>query len=122
MLVAARVSDKALWLVVCLQEEAYYFTDKFVRPGRQSQRSLLPVLLGNVGPPDGLEPKTLVAQRIDDAFDLAQGHAVDGLAVRAGRHRTLVGVQTPVGEQIQLRVEQLPIQSFQRQAVDRHRW
>src|SRR3954454_570079 len=29
----------------------------------------------------------------------------------------LVGVQTPVGEQIQLRVEQLPIQSFQRQAA-----
>ena len=37
--------------------------------------------------------------------------------VDPGRHRPLVGVHTPVGQQIQLRVEQLPIQFVQRQTT-----
>ena len=43
-------------------------------------------------------------------LDRAQPHAVEGLPVDPGRHRALVGVNPTVGEQIQLRVEQLPIQ------------
>jgi hypothetical protein len=60
-----------LRLVVRLQQEADHFADKLVRPGRQPQRSFLPVLLGNIDSPDGLEPVALVAHRIDDAADLA---------------------------------------------------
>jgi hypothetical protein len=43
-------------------------------------------------------------------------HAVRGLPGDPGRHRTGVGVDAPVSQQIQLRVEQLPIQSFDRQS------
>src|SRR5262249_17812940 len=81
------------------------------------QRSFLPVLLGNVDTADRFESVALVAQRINDAFDLTQGHTIGGLAIRSGRQGPFVGVQTPIGEQIPLRVEQLPVESFQRQAA-----
>ena len=44
--------------------------------------------------------------------DLSHGFRCD-----PGRHRAVVGVDAPVGQQIQLRVEQLPIQLIQRQAT-----
>ena len=106
-----------LRLVVRLQQQTHDFADQLVRPRRQSQRPLLPVLLGNVVAPDGLEPVALVTQRVDDALDLAHAHAVRGLRVGSRGHRSLVGVDAPVGQQIQLRVEQLPIQLIARQAA-----
>src|SRR5581483_5119852 len=59
----------------------------------------------------------LLAQRGNDAFDFAHRHAINGLAVRPGGHSPRIRVQTTVSEQIQLRVEQLPIKPFQRQAT-----
>src|SRR6266571_1404645 len=88
-------------LIVCLQQEADYFTDELVRPGRQAERSRFPILLGNMDPPDGLESVAFVAQRIDDASDLRLGHSVCGLSVDSGCHGSLIGVQTPVGQLIQ---------------------
>ncbi len=61
------------------------------------------------------EPVALVAQRIDDATDPAQRHAIHGFLRDPGRHRTFVGVEAPVNQQIQLRVEQLSIQLIERQ-------
>jgi hypothetical protein len=104
-------------LVVGLQQQAHHLADEFVRPGGQAQRTPLPVLLGNPRPLDRAEAVALMAQRIDDATDLAQRHAVHGLRAGPGRHRTLIGVDTPVGQQVQLRVEQLSIQLIQRQAT-----
>jgi len=45
-----------------------------------------------------------------------QGHAIGGLPVDPGRHRAEVGVDAPVGRQVQGRVEQLSIQLGTRQA------
>ena len=104
-------------LVVRLQQEADHFADELVRPGRQPERACLPILLRDVDPLAGLEPVALVAHRIDDASDLLQRHAVHGFPVDPGRHRSMVGVDTPVGQQIQLRVEQLSIQLIARQAT-----
>jgi len=87
------------------------------RDQRQTKRPLLPILLWDVEAPDRLEPVALVARRVDDALDLAQRHAVRGLCVGSRRYRSLVGVDAPVGQQVQLRVEQLPIQLVQRQAT-----
>ena len=108
---------RELWLVVCLQQEADHFANKFVGPGRQSERSFLPVLFRDVDPPDGGEPVALVAHRINDAADLAQRHAVCGLPAGPRGHRTMVGVDAPVGQQIQVRVEQLPVEPFHWQAT-----
>ena len=108
---------RELRLVVRLQQQAHDFADELVRPRWQTKRALLPVLLWDVDALDGLEPVALVTQRVDDALDLAQRHAVRGFRVGSGRHRSLVGVDPPVGQQIQLRVEQLPIQLIQRQAT-----
>jgi hypothetical protein len=67
-----------------------------------------------VYPFDWLEAIPLVPDRVDDALDFGQRHAVHGLGADSWRHRSLVGIQTPVGQQEQPRIEQLSIQSFQR--------
>jgi hypothetical protein len=103
--------------VVGLQQQAHHLPDELVRPGRQSQRARLPVLFRDMHPPHRTKPVALVAHRIDDATDLAQRHAVDGFLGDPRAHRTLVGVDAPVGQQIQLRVEQLSIQLRARQTT-----
>ena len=110
-------SVRELRLVVRLKQQAHHLTDQLVRPGRQAERPELAALFRDVDPLHRAEPVTLVAQRIDDAPDLAQRHAVRGLPGGPRRHRALVGVDPPVGQQIQLRVEQLPVQLLQRQAA-----
>src|SRR5512144_1588726 len=104
-------------LIIGLQQEADYLAHELIRPRRQAQRSHFPVLLGNVDPLYWPEPVALVAQRIDDAPDPGQRHAVHGLPVGPWRHRPMVGVQPPVSQQVQIRVEQLPVQLLTRQAA-----
>src|SRR5262249_19325276 len=104
-------------LVVRLQQQANHLAADLARPGRQPQRAGLPVLLRDVPPPDRSESVTLVAHRRDDAADLRLGHAVHGLLRDPGCHRAVIGVDAPVGQQIQLRVEQLSIQFVYWQAA-----
>src|SRR5258705_12177186 len=80
--------------VIRLKEQAKHFADQFVRPGRQTEGSLLPIPLGNIDPTGRLEPIPLITHRVDDAADLPLGHAVHGFPVDPGRHRSLVGVDT----------------------------
>jgi hypothetical protein len=58
-----------------------------------------------------------VAHRVDDDADPFQGHTVRGFLRDPRCHRAVVGVDAPVGQQIQLRVEQLSIQFIARQAM-----
>jgi hypothetical protein len=58
-----------------------------------------------------------VAHRIDDAINLSLRHAIHGFLGDPGCHRFLVGVDAPVGQQIQLRVEHLSIQLVTRQTT-----
>ena len=104
-------------LVARLQQQPHYLADELVRPRRQPQRPQLPpMLLRDVDAACGREPVALVTHRIDDAADRAHGHAISGLPVDPRRHRAVVGVDAPVGHQVQVRVEQLPIQLGTRQA------
>ena len=68
-------------------------------------------------PPGRGESVALVAHRVDDRVDPFLGHAVRGFLSGPRRHRALVGVDAPVGQQIQLPVEQLSIQFLARQAT-----
>jgi len=104
------------WLVVRLQQETDHFANEFVRPGRQAQWTFSSVLLRDVGPSGWLEPVAFAAHRVDDASDPRHGHAVRGFSVGPGCHRPLVGVDVPVGHQVQAGVEQLPVQFIARQA------
>jgi hypothetical protein len=112
--ISVRVEGE-LRLVVRLQQQAYHLTDQLVRPRGQPQRAKLPVLFGDLDPSHRRESVALVAHRLDDGVDFRQGHAVRGFLADPGRHRALVGVDAPVGQQIQLRVEQLSIQLVTRQ-------
>lgn len=104
-------------LVVCLQQQAHHLTDELVRPGRQAQRTQFPVLFLDIHASNWGEPVALVAHRLDDGTDLLHGRAVRGFWCGAGCHRPVVGVDPPVRQQIQLRVEQLSIQLGTRQTL-----
>src|SRR4249920_2899897 len=62
------------------------------------------------------EPVTLLSHVLDDSGDHRHRHSVRCLLIYAGRQRAFVRIDTAVGQQIQRRVEQLPIQLIHRQA------
>src|SRR6266498_4121507 len=89
---------------------------QLVRPRRQPQRTLVRrSLLLDVGASHRSPPVSLLPECTDDRLDLAEVHAVHGLARGPGGHCTRVPVDLPVGEQIQVRVEQASVDAFQRQ-------
>src|SRR6266436_2834776 len=106
-----------LRLIVGLKEQAHYFTDQLIRPGRHTEWTGFPIAFRDVDTTYWAESVALVAQLINDLVDLAQRHPVYGFPGDPGRHRPLVGVDAPVGQQVQLRVEQLPVQLITRQAT-----
>src|SRR5256714_9676566 len=55
-----------LGLVVGLQQQAHHFSDQLVRPARQAQRALLPVLFWNMDALDWPPPIPLTPQPSDD--------------------------------------------------------
>src|SRR6266852_1838259 len=67
--------------------------------------------------PGRTEAVALGAHRLDDLVDLVLGHAVRGLRAGPGCHHAMVGVDLPVGQQIQVEVEHLPVQFVARQAA-----
>ena len=88
-----------LRLVVRLQNEADHFLQQLVRPRRQPQRTLFRCsLLVDVGASHRGPPVLLLAERGDDRLDLAEVHAVNGLARGPGGHRARVTVELPVGD------------------------
>ncbi len=106
-----------LRLVVRLQDQAQYLLQQLVRPGRQPQRSLFHrILLLDVSAPYRGPSVTLLPERLDDGLDLAEVHAIHGLAGGSGGQRPLVTVELPIGKQEQVRVEQAPVDPFQRQS------
>ncbi len=108
-----------LRLVIRFQKGADHFLQQLVRPRRQTQRSASSgcSFLVDVHTPDRGPPIALVPQRIDDRLNLLQAHAVHGLLVGARCHSTGVAVDLPVGTQVQLRIEQVPVQSLQWQSI-----
>ena len=106
-----------LRLVIRLQQGADHFLQQLIRPCRQPQRTLLRrVLLVDIGAPHRGPPIALMSQRLDDRLDLPQAHAVRGLRAGAWCHSAVVAVDLPVSTQIQLRIEQVPVQSLQWQS------
>src|SRR6266498_106406 len=106
-----------LHVVVRVEEQAHHLGEQLVRPARQPQRTPLPIAFRDVGAFDRSPPPPFRTNRSDDVPDLVQGHAIHSLSADPRGHRTRIGVQPLVGQQIQLWVEQLSIQPLQRQAA-----
>ena len=106
-----------LRLVVRLKEQADHLADQLVRPRGQPEGAELAIPLGNVDAAGRGEPVPLVPHQPDDLVDLVLGHAVGGFLCRPGRHRPLVGVDVPVGGQVQIPVAHLPVKLRERQAL-----
>jgi hypothetical protein len=58
-----------------------------------------------------------MTQCVNDRLDFGLGHAIHGLAADPWCHRAFVGVDPPIGQQEQLLVEQLSVESLNRQAT-----
>src|SRR6478672_2757996 len=108
---------RELRLVVRLQKQAHHLADQLVRPGRQAQRTELPVLLRDVDTAYRRESVFLLPHQPGDPVDPRLGHAVRGLTIGPRRHRPLVGVDAPVGRQVQVLIEHLPVELVARQAL-----
>src|ERR1700722_5276784 len=104
------------WLVICLQQEAHHFADQFVGPWRHAERAEFPVLLRDVGAARRREPVLFLPHQLRDLFDLFLGHSVSGFPAGPRCHCSLVGVDFPVGQQVQILVEHLPVKLRARQA------
>jgi hypothetical protein len=104
-------------VVVRVQQHAHHLGQQFIRPRWQPQRPSLPVLLRDIDTAYRVPSPPLTSNGVDDLPDLCQGHALHSLPGDPRRHRTCIRVQLAVGHQIQLGVEQLPIQSLKRQTT-----
>src|SRR5437870_7550474 len=105
-----------LRLEVGLQEHAEDFLQQLVRPDGDPERALLfRVLLLDIDAPRWRPPVALEAQGLDDRIDVAQGHAVGRLGRGARCQRPLVGGDPSERLQVQLPVEQVPVDPLQRQ-------
>src|ERR1039458_1540788 len=76
-----------------------------------------PFLFGDVDGAARAEPVAFPPHQPCDLFDLFLGHAVSGFLASPRRHRPLVGVDVPVGQQVQFPVEHLPVKLLARQAL-----
>ena len=106
---------RELRVVIRFQQQADNFADQFTGPCWHAERAELPVLLRDVDATGRGEPVPLVPHQPYDLFDLFLGHSVRCFLAGPGRHGSLVGIYVPVGRQVQVLVEHLPVQLHARQ-------
>src|SRR6266851_35562 len=105
-----------LRLEVGLQDQADDFLQQLVRPDGNAERALLGrVLLLDVDAPGWRPSVALEAQGLDDRIDVRQGHAVGRFGGDSRCQRPFVGGDPSKRPQVQLPVEQVPVDTLQRQ-------
>src|ERR1700736_1381836 len=87
------------------------------RPHWHAERAEFAVLLWNVDAPGRRKPVFLLPHQPYDLFDLFLGHAVSSFLTGPRRHRPLVGIDVPVGQVVQILIEQLPVKLLAWQAL-----
>ncbi len=105
-----------LRLEVRLQDQADDFLQQSVRPDGNAEGALLGrVLLLDVDAPGWRPSVALEAQGLDDRIDVRQGHAVGRFGGDSRCQRPFVGGDPSKRPQVQLPVEQVPVDTLQRQ-------
>ncbi len=106
-----------LRFVVRLKNKANYLLQQLIRPGRESERALpIRVWFLDVDAPGWPPPVAFMTQSVNDCSDFGQGHPVHGFFRGAGGHGTGITIDLSVGFQVQLGVEQQPIDALQWQS------
>src|SRR5512133_3732290 len=85
-----------LRFIIRLKNESDYFLEQFIRPGRDAERSHLPVLLRDMYASNSRPSIAFIAQFVYDAFDFRQVHPIHSFAGCPFGHRSLVGRQASV--------------------------
>jgi hypothetical protein len=104
-------------VVIGFQDAPQHFCQEFVAPDWHPKRSEFSRLFGDVGPARGLPVITLLPQGGNDRLNFLQAHAVSGFLGDTGGHRACVPVDLPVGAQVMLPIEQLPIHALEGQSI-----
>jgi hypothetical protein len=111
---AVRVGAESLF-VVWLKQRPQDFLNKFIAPGWNPQRSCTSFRLGDLRPADWGPVVSFLPQQVDDALDLLETHPIHRLLSGALCRRSGVTVNLAVGPEEQLRVEQMFVDTFQRE-------
>src|SRR5260370_23401617 len=98
-----------LRFIVCLQDESHDFLEEFIRPGRQAQRAKFAIPFWDENPLYWCPSVAFIAQIINDRLNFLDGHSVYCLFGTSWRHGSIIGIQTPIGPQIQIWIVQLSI-------------
>src|SRR5215469_5813321 len=106
-------TDAELRLVISFQHQPDNFLNELVAPSRYSQWAFLcRVFLLDIDAPDWFPVIPLVSEKVYNLLNAFERHAVNGFPIRSWGCRTSVSVDSPVGQQIQLPVEKLPIHTL----------
>jgi site-specific DNA recombinase len=106
------------WFVVWLQKRTQDFLKQLVAPCGNAQRSrpYLPVALVNLLSSDGSPLVSFELQQRDDFVDLLHSHPIHRLLGGSLRHCPGIAVEPTVSAEIQLRVEQMFVDTLQRES------
>src|SRR5450631_352479 len=105
------------WFKVGFQDQSYDFRKQFVAPNGHSQRALLSILTGNIHPSCWFPPISFISHCIYDGIDLFQRHPVWGLLSHSFGHRSCIPINFSVRDEIEISVEELSVDAFDRQPL-----
>src|SRR5262249_39452627 len=100
--------------VVWFQECPQGFLEEFVAPGWNAERAFLPVCFGNLRSANGRPDIPVLPKQSDDVLDLLETHAIHCFRCGALGHGPGVPVDFTVGSEHEFGVEQVFVDSFQR--------
>src|SRR6266571_6330989 len=104
-------------LKVSAQDHSDHFSEQFVRPNGQAERTLFSVLFRDVDASCWLPVIAFISQGFNDRINFLQRHCVYGVLVDSGSESTRVSIDFAVGFEVQVSVEQLSVDTLERQTL-----
>ena len=104
-------------VVIGVQDQPDHFRQELVAPDGQSERSLFPVPLGDVGSACWLPLIPFEAQSTYDVLYPLERHAINGFRGHAFGGRASVAIDLAIGGQVKVLVEQLSVDSRERESL-----
>src|SRR5258708_5411368 len=101
-----------VWFKQCPQ----HFLNEFIAPGRNPQRSGSSFRFGDLCSSDRGPVITFLPEQVDDPLDLLAAHTIHRLRGGSLGCRSSVPVNLAIGTEEQLRVEQMSVDTFQRES------
>src|SRR5712692_11161465 len=99
-------------LKVRAQDHSDHFSEQFIRPNGQAERTLFSVLFRDVDASCWLPMIAFISQGFNDRIDFLQRHCVHGVLVDPWRENARVAVDFPVRFEVEISIEQLSVDTL----------